>query len=337
MAIARNRDSAAPWKFIAVVVLVVLACGAAVYFRQNLSSPEPSWHGRMASDWLQQVETGNRATALHAFREMGPSADPVLLWAFQGKESWFATQLRRIRQEFPPSMSSRLPLRPEPATLRSAAGVVVLNTASKSIVPKLIAMFGNVDSKTRRQVLSALFSFSVDAPPDAQLVPLFVVACQDPDVEVREWAASCLGELGPAAAGALPAIRNLCGDTSVPIQIHAARALWHISHETNLAVPVLSGVLHQATESNTRYWVASDLAAMGITDNVVVETLIGSLTNSNLFISTSACDSLAGLGTSARTAIPALRIARGTSNVLLSAHATRALAQIEPSSNVEIR
>jgi HEAT repeat protein len=161
-------------------------------------------------------------------------------------------------------------------------------------------------------------------------VPLFVLGCQDPCADVRQFAARCLDELGPSGASAVSAIQNLCADTNVLVQVQAARALWDISHETNTAAPVLYGILTKTTDAASRFWVAYYLSEMKVSDSVVVETFISSLTNTSLFIGTSACESLGRLGPAATAATPALLNARDSSNSLLSAYATRALEQIHP-------
>jgi HEAT repeat protein len=208
--------------------------------------------------------------------------------------------------------------------------LVLLNTASKSMVPKLIFLFGDLDLQRRWEILNSLFSISADAPPDPDLVPLFLLACGDPHAEVRESALRCLDELGSSATNALPAIQKLCADTNLPVRVLAARALWDISHQTNAAVPVLYGILSQTTDTTQRFWIAYYLAGMNTASSVVIETLASSLTNKSGFIATSACESLGRLGPAATPAITALRTARDSAGPLLSAYATRALAQIEP-------
>src|SRR5690348_15408358 len=141
-----------------MVALALFLCGAAVYFTENRRPLEASWHGRVASYWLQQILCGpkSRAQAFQAFREMGTNADPVLFSALQGGETLFGTELRRLHASLPATIRQRLPQPMDPAALRSAAGSVVLNTGSESMIPKLMVFFKDLDSTRRRQVLASL-------------------------------------------------------------------------------------------------------------------------------------------------------------------------------------
>jgi len=64
------------------------------------------------------------------------------------------------------------------------------------------------DAIKRRKIVSSLFY----APPNEDLMPVFIRGCSDPDVEVRDFAVRCLSRLGKAAQTAVPAISNLCSD-----------------------------------------------------------------------------------------------------------------------------
>ncbi|MER7703721.1 hypothetical protein ABTX81_12575 [Kitasatospora sp. NPDC097605] len=60
--------------------------------------------------------------------------------------------------------------------------------------------------------------------------------------------ADVLGEIGPAAAAALPRLRELLDDTYDWVRVHAAAALWAIGGEPG--APAVLGVLLPAWEQN---------------------------------------------------------------------------------------
>jgi hypothetical protein len=79
-------------------------------------------------------------------------------------------------------------------------------------------------------------------PQAASAVPTLMEHMDDADPQVREATIAALGRVGPAADVAVPALRRLMGERSV-CGIHAAMALWRITHDTALVMPALTAGL----------------------------------------------------------------------------------------------
>ncbi len=73
--------------FIIVLVVLCLGLGAVVLVRSFSRNRMPVYQGRSAQEWLGEVFTTNQGAALHAFRTMGTNALPVVLHAFEKRDS----------------------------------------------------------------------------------------------------------------------------------------------------------------------------------------------------------------------------------------------------------
>ncbi len=314
-------------------MLGVVVTGAAL-FAVSRQRSEPVSRGHTASYWLRHIGHERQREALEALGEMGDRADPVLLAAFEGRGQFPGTTYSVLYRWMPPRVRHYLPPPVDREALRMAAGVVVLHTASRSIVPELVARFLRSDVQARQRLLAALFSYSPEAPPNPNLVPLFVTACEDTAPDLRELALRCLGEVGHAASNGVPAVTRLCGDPDIAVKMQAARALWQITSRTNAAVPVFFDIVQASTHAVDRHWAASYLAGMQVRDPVLVTVFMDSLTNSNPFIVGDACNRLGEFGAAAKPALARLQkvAGSGSPNPVIGAMARRALARLEADS-----
>ncbi|HKI36620.1 MAG TPA: HEAT repeat domain-containing protein, partial [Gemmataceae bacterium] len=81
-----------------------------------------------------------------------------------------------------------------------------LGRKAKSAAPHLLAALKHTDAQMRIDAAHALGR--VGADPDKTLAALIGLLKDDPEREVRRNAAGALGEMGPAAASAIPALRE---------------------------------------------------------------------------------------------------------------------------------
>ncbi|MFB7451144.1 PBS lyase [Streptomyces sp. NPDC056194] len=84
-----------------------------------------------------------------------------------------------------------------------------------------------------------------------------------PDASGAEWcaAAQALGEIGPAAAAAAPALRPGLASRDLWVRVRSAAALWRVSGDASVALPVLLAAWEE--NRHARVDIAECLAEMG--------------------------------------------------------------------------
>lgn len=99
--------------------------------------------------------------------------------------------------------------------------------------------FNDPHARVRQGAIYALQKIN-----DVSLVPVFIKALSDPDRNIRKSAIDALEEIGPAAAkAAVPALTNALKDTSGYIRERAAILLGQMGPEAESAVPALGDLL----------------------------------------------------------------------------------------------
>jgi HEAT repeat protein len=319
----------------AILAFALLAAiVAGLVFFGTKRQPQPSYQGRSARVWLDQIFAPpplgkspevNRQAAFQAFRAMGTNAHPFLLAALEARETPLQRAFRLIYPRLPSKIQARLTPPPDPATLRSAADDVLLNVAPRLPVAELLTL---ADSGARREVFQLATLYI--GPSDTSQTPLLILTCRDTNAILREDAAACLERIGPGASDALPVLSTLCADTNLAVRAAAASALYHINGQTNEAAPVLKGVLAQSKDERELYNAAINLVMMKDPDPVATTTLIGLLTNTPpSWLRGPACQWLGNIGHSATSAVPALRQLLQDPDPNLRQTARDALARIQ--------
>jgi HEAT repeat protein len=142
--------------------------------------------------------------------------------------------------------------------------------------------------------LAAESLWLVDRPNRAAIAALAALL-KDRDEFLAGMAAQALGRAGPAARGALPALREATAAGSA-VSVYAAEALWKIERQAGVAVPTLVKALRG--KSRIARWAAAEV--------------------------------LAGMGREARGAAPALMEALRDEDETLQGLAAEALKKIDP-------
>ena len=183
----------------------------------------------------------------------------------------------------------------------------------------LVAYSNGDPSATRRAYKYGLIS-------QKTVVSKLIIKLKDSDWRVRKAAANALGNIGPAAKEAVPALIAALKNSNLIIQNSAKKALGKIGLE---AVPALIAALKDS------YWHVREAAAdalgnIGPAAKDAVPALIAALKDSNKFVRRATAYALGGIGPVAKEAVPALIVALKDSAWRVRKAAAEALGNIGP-------
>src|SRR5262249_55080468 len=125
---------------------------------------------------------------------------------------------------------------------------------------------------------------------------------RDADPLTREEAATVLGDLGPSAKEALPALHDLLKSDAGPLRLRAAMAVWKVGHEARETAPVLIAALRDGGRGQ-RLVILQTLGEMGPAAEAAAPLLTGFLSDANASVRNQASLTLLQLGPAA---VPAL-------------------------------
>ncbi|MDB6065770.1 MAG: domain containing protein [Pedosphaera sp.] len=185
----------------ATVLVVVIAIGA-VAWRASVRRVSV-YEGRTVQEWLGEVFTTNQAKAMRVLSGMGPEAMPVLVHAFQKKDSAWDKSCQRIYPKLPVFVRRHLPPPLQAQVLWSSAELVLLNNPNgRKVLPQLVGLLKERDTGARKYIIGAVYQWV--APGDQEFVPTLSECLRDPDPIVRREAAFALKKIGFEAESAIP-------------------------------------------------------------------------------------------------------------------------------------
>ncbi|NEA58907.1 PBS lyase [Streptomyces sp. SID13666] len=129
--------------------------------------------------------------------------------------------------------------------------------AARDALPDLRALVADPGSCIALEAASALWAIE----RNTAVLPVLLAHLNSDSPHTRRSAAEALGELGPAAAGAAPRLRELLADPAVWMRVDAAVALWRVSGDAGPVLPVLRSAW--AENVHTRTVIAGCLAGIG--------------------------------------------------------------------------
>jgi HEAT repeat protein len=192
------------------IAVVVIASGAvlgmsAVVFELNRGPKEAYYQGKSATGWLGELLQSNvkQGEALHAFREMGADAQPVLIDALGGRTASPASQWVHARLASLPYLGRLFSESADRQNLRSAAEIVVFNTDARTYPPELLRLLRTPNSEERTWMLGAVENQI--GPDKPELAPILVSVLNDLDPVERKAALLSLAAVGRGASNTIPA------------------------------------------------------------------------------------------------------------------------------------
>ncbi len=213
--------------------------------------PEPSSGARPLSELIDDLKSQDlqvRKKAADAIGALGPqakSAVPALLDAIAKKDPYGSPEValwKVDRARYIEILKDKSD--PHRWSLILSCGAV--GAEAKELAPTLIAIAKDPkDSPNREHAMLSLGRIGAD--PDV-VVPVLIESLQVGQY-ARSMSSQALGQIGPAAKAALPALHRLLTDEDSRVRVEAAGAIWKIEKEAKDVLPVLESALTETTPS----------------------------------------------------------------------------------------
>jgi len=293
---------------------------------------------------LKDENTVVRARAMTAIRYIGPPAKaavPALIDELDGDEKGLhwnaATALGAIGPDAKAALPTLLRVLKEEGIGADAIGKIGADEAV--IVPLLIAKLHSGEQHERNSAAYALGRYKSKADV---VVPALIRAIREGNKGLRaeEWgdgqsrdvratAAGALGEIGEAAAEAIPDLVRLCSDEDPRVRWVALYALGKIApKEKNVAAALVKGL--SDSDLNVRYVAVEALEKRAPRIAQAGEALIETMNDDDEALATNAAECLSVSDEDARAAILALAQLAADDNAEKRRRAALCLGQFRP-------
>jgi HEAT repeat protein len=272
-----------------------------------LIEPEPTYHGKTLKQWIELSRDDDPKVRLRAVQHLGigpfdKAAVPALRRAL--------TDDRRA------------------VGLAAIVALGKIGRDAAEAADDLNARLKEEDAEACAEICEALGKIGPTG------VPGLVDALKDNSREVRRAAVYALGDIGPDAKAAVPALAAIfrhvdsqspyneakqaliaIGEPAVPALIDALKdpssdvrrwsleALWSIGSPAKAAVPA---ILERTKEEDLRLTAIALLGSMGAEDSAVIDTLTAALADPNPEVRDAAAEALRNLGPAAKPALKPL-------------------------------
>jgi len=215
------------FKPLVVFFFVLIVAALALALRNTKpAAPDPMYKGKSASQWATEFAFHTTEEARDALNHLGADATPFLVPYLDKPDS--------LLNSFYYKLWERLP----------------------RIIQK--KFLGPVLASDGRQ--HAAIAFRDIQPVSRPAIPVLIQHLNSRDVTVQLLSQYALGNLGPEATAAVPALKlRLKGD--VAERVYAAWALWQIEHNAAEVLPIFEVALDRR---HGRFFVVQYLAAMGL-------------------------------------------------------------------------
>ena len=221
----------------------------------------------------------------------------------------------------------------DPSARKRRAAVVALGVVGslhKDVVPALGRALRDKDQAVRSQAIQVLAGMRHE--DIRELVPEFAdLIKEDPDVAVRQQAASLLGRIGPLAKPALGRLIQTLDDKEVVVRSAAAEAIGRIGPDAREAAASLIPLLKDK-EFTIRLAAVFSLGRIGWDSELQLNAMVKTLLEDDAVeIRKEAARSLGLLETAAKPAIPALlKALRSDSSADVRQQAAQAVGKMGP-------
>jgi len=324
-------------------ILILLTCGLAVGLYALLSAPrEPSFQGRLLSEWLEEDANRYYVNGSRPFDEamnhMGTNVLPCFLkwiryqsppwktnvyavlnpalrslnkdWVLFDRQDLRADRVWRAFKVLGPKAKAALPeltrIVGDPKSgVAQRRAAYAMGYLGKDAVPPLLEVLTNRQAKARSYAAFAIRDLGTNALP---AVPGLVACLRDQDAACASTAAETLGRLKLEPSVVVPALVQTLGDSRQRLRIAVMQALSNFAGE---AAPAVARLLLCLGDQDT--FVASDaadvLGRLSLDPNRVVPALSNSLHDPRPRVRWAAVGGIARFVPESPLALPALQVA----------------------------
>lgn len=219
---------------IAVVGLIIWA-SSALRQRTYNGKPESYWINSLARPFSPTSVTRGVVEFLadqEEWRALGPQAVPILLKALEMQPGPATKPYARLWPKLPASLQKMLPRPVNYQQIHVLAWSKLATQKTKVSIPaKLVARALKEQNWGVR--MNALACLNLAILPNSgtdkdQFLPLLIGAAQDPQMEVRMSAVSCLGHYREQSNLVIPVLTNALANPYPDVRIRAAMALHRV-------------------------------------------------------------------------------------------------------------
>lgn len=244
---------------------------------------------------------------------------PGLMWTLHSSDGQRRALAAKKLGEMGPAAQQALPALRDALDDDTTAAQFAAATAIQRIggLPALAEAVKSPNPQARAQALGALRSVPRGSATDAQRMELLTASLHDSAPQVRQLAVRMLGEMGPAAAPALPQISALLYDPDSSVRVAAVGTLDRLGSLEDLAKAISS------SDGDVRRAALAGLPRYG---TQAIPVLTAALQSEDPRLVAQAADMLASMNPPATSAVPALAHELGRPDVWLR---MRLLADLE--------
>lgn len=314
-----------------VTLTLCLAAPAAAF-----GDRQAIYRGKTCQQWIAELADGDDRTqwyATYALGQIGPAAaeavqplmklleDPYEHEYVRSGTAWALGQIGPAAEGAVPLLIATIPPRQASVRRNTPLALGKIGPAAKSAVPTLLGLLDDPDRGVRANAAAALWK--IDRHDRA--IPFLVEMIRRGTGSGPYKAVDALGQLGPDAAPAVPALAAAFRHPDDDVPRLVARTLAKIGPA---AVPALKQSLSDPSQTVRRQAVES----LGWIGQPAVGVLIEALQNDKPAVRLSAARALGRLGPDARDAVPALIQAVDDPDQEVRSAAGRALGRVGPGS-----
>ncbi len=283
---------------------------------------------------LKDKEPANCRLALEVVKLMGPRAKDTVPWvrnALLHKDFNVQYQAIQAAAAIGPSAKRAVPelleiIRKDDTGFLAANVTFALGKIGSRGVPALIRALEDKEAKVRR---AATFGLGQVGPRAYEAVPALVKTMEeDADSLVQSFAAEALGNIGPEARSAIPNLKKALKSKNEELAINSALALWKIEKDLS-GITVLGNAVESGRTILVRRTAARALAEIGSQAKDAIPSLIIGLKDKESMVRADCALALGKMGSSARPAIQYLKPALQDKSVRVSLEAAGAIWRIK--------
>ena len=228
------------WIFLPALLLTLPAFW---FFRLPAPPPDPVYHGKPLSKWLEQMDTGSwpRTTycpADDAVRAISTKALPLVNQMLRARDSWLKSKLIALSWKQPILRIHFIPARQ--LHHRALAACYVSDSLAIGALPAISELMVSQDYDNQPFPVNLLAHLKSGAEP---AIPALLQMLENTNNPVRSWASSALWQIHRQPSLVIPALTKSLADTNQFVRFESARALGVFGPEAKAALPPLLALL----------------------------------------------------------------------------------------------